>query len=91
MAIMLSIVRTDAEQVCHADTLVAAVLLDDEGRLAPYSLPCRAGHDARLRPTFEPEEGSPIATIVATAGAERDALLGASLDVLTGAFTTELV
>ena len=34
-----------------ADPLVSALLLDDEGRLAPFVHRCRAGHDTKGKPT----------------------------------------
>jgi len=51
LAIMASIASTGGQQMPLADPLVSALLLDDEGRLAPFVHRCRAGHDTKGKPT----------------------------------------
>jgi hypothetical protein len=70
-------------QVCHADTLVAALLLDDKDALGPYTKKCRASHDAQLKPkpVLDGCEDSRLAVLMASE-AQRDDLEAASIGVL---------
>jgi hypothetical protein len=70
-------------QVCHADTLVAALLLDDKDALGPYTKKCRASHDAQLnpKPVLDGCEDSRLAVLMAPE-AQRDDLEAASIRVL---------
>ena len=70
-------------QVCHADTLVAALLLDDKDALGPYTKKCRASHDAQLKPKplLDGCEDSRLAVLMAPE-AQRDDLEAASIGVL---------
>merc|ERR1712060_445049 len=63
--VMLSIARCHGRQVCHADTLVAACLMDDMGTLTSFVCPCRLGHDARFKPTFDADQHSSVAALLA--------------------------
>ena len=68
-----------------ADPLVSALLLDDEGRLAPFVHRCRAGHDTKGKPTTVPDESSTVAAVTANGAAEADVLFRAALEVLAAA------
>ena len=70
-------------QVCHADTLVAALLLDANNELMPYTKKCRASHDAQLKPKplFEDCEESRLAVFVALEAGSQE-LEAASIRVL---------
>ena len=85
LAIMASIADTHGRQMPLADPLVSALLLDDDGRLTPYVRRCRAGHDAKGRPTTQPDEASSVAAVVASGREEAAALCRATLEVLAAA------
>ena len=68
-----------------ADPLVIASLVDDGGALVPYERRCRAGHDAKGRPTFEAADASSVCALVAAEGSEREALYAATIQVLGAA------
>lgn len=72
-------------QVCHADTLVAAYILDDENTMAQFARRCQAGHDQKFKPTFEPNNSSSVVALVAETGPEREQLACASFVVLVQA------
>ena len=85
LAIMASIASTGGQQMPLADPLVSALLLDDEGRLAPFVHRCRAGHDTKGKPTTVPDESSTVAAVTANGAAEADVLFRAALEVLAAA------
>ena len=85
---MSSIAAARGQQMPLADPLVAALLVDDEARLAPYVRRCRAGHDAEGRPTAVADEASAVAAVVASGKAEAEALYRATLEVLAAAVRT---
>ncbi len=70
-------------QVCHADTLVIALLLDTTDALTPFTRRCVASHDAQLKPKpkFEGAAESAVAVLVADE-AQRAALEAKSISVL---------
>jgi len=84
LAIMASIAATRGQQMPLADPLVSALLLDDEGRLAPFVRRCRAGHDTKGKPTTTADESSSVAAVVAN-GAEVEALFRTTLEVIAAA------
>ena len=77
LAVIRSISSCLGRQVCHADTLVAACLLDDEGELGRYTVRCTAG--------LEPDAASSLCALLAPAGPEREALASRSLALLEAA------
>lgn len=85
LAVMASIVKSEGKQICHADTLVVACLLDDGGQLAPYCVDSRLTHDANHKPQFVAEPGSTLSALLAAAGAPRDDLNKKSFAVLSAA------
>ena len=85
--VMLSIARCQGRQVCHADTLVVACLMDDDGKLTRFTKRCTPGHDAKFKPTFVPEASSSVAALMAEAGDERAELFKASTDIVVQGLT----
>ena len=81
VAVMLQIARSGGEQMCHADTLVATVLLDRSGGLCRREVRCKVAADERARLKVEPEEGGSVAALLAE-GSEREALAKESLQLL---------
>ena len=82
---IISISRHNGMQMPLADPLVVASLVDDGGELVPYELLCRAGHDAKGKPTFEPLTSSSVCTLLAQEGSARDALYASTIKVLGAA------
>jgi len=83
MKILLSITACEGKQVCHADTLVAASLLDASGALSRFERPVELALNAsNNKPTFARDEGSSVVGLMAAAGGERDALVKASFAIL---------
>jgi len=85
LAIMASIASTGGQQMPLADPLVSALLLDDEGRLAPFICRCRAGHDTKGKPTTTADESSTVAAVIANGAAEADMLYRTTLEVIAAA------
>ncbi len=85
LAIMASIASTGGQQMPLADPLVTALLLDDEGRLAPFVRRCRAGHDTKGKPTAVADESSTVAAVAAHGAAEAELLYRATLEVIAAA------
>ncbi len=83
--IMESIARCEGRQLCHADTLVAACLLDAKSELVPYARPVKLGFDAKFKPTFEEDASSRVWSLLAPEGAQREALHNLSIGVLLAA------
>jgi len=81
--VMKSITKCKGSQVCHADTLVAALLLDDKDALLLYTKKCRASHDEQLKPkpVLDGCEDSRLAVLMAPE-AQRGDLEAASIRVL---------
>jgi len=82
--VMRSITKCEGRQVCHADTLVVALLLDTADALTPYSRRCRASHDAhgKPKPLFDGEGESSVAVLHAPAEAGRADIEAKSVLVL---------
>jgi len=89
--VMRSITRCEGQQVCHADTLVAAILLDADGVLAPFIHICRAGHDATGKPKalFDAVGDSALHVLYADDAQRRD-LAAKSMEVLTKEMTAAI-
>ena len=75
--ILVAITACRGKQVCHADTLVSAAILDESGSLAKYERPSPAGPERLYQLVSEP-------------GDERDALVKASFKVLERAFSSQM-
>lgn len=89
VAIMNSIAQCDGLQVCHADTLVAATLIDASGILATYERRCRVGRTANMTkpaPVYEESDGSTVC-ILAAEGEARAKLETESIAVLVTSVT----
>ena len=75
--------------MCLADTLAAAVLTDDEGKLAPYLHAASAEgiKPKRLPPATSSGDGTPpVLSALFAASAERGTLVALVLGILTAAF-----
>lgn len=84
LAVMRSIVVSHGKQLCHADTLVAACLLDAEGgRLREFARPIKQAFDGKWKPTYEEDASSNVFALIACAGEERATLMAESLRVMT--------
>ena len=79
--VLLSISSCAGRQVCHADTLVAAALVDD-GSLTKFERPIKLEIDAKLKPTMAADPASTVVAYVADAGPEREALIKASFEAI---------
>jgi hypothetical protein len=84
--VMSSITRSFGRQVCHADTLVAACLLDGGGHVARFEQKSMVRHDSNSKPIFTHDETSSIATLVASDGVQRQQLEANSLAVMLAAY-----
>uniref|UniRef100_A0A7S0LH34 Uncharacterized protein n=1 Tax=Coccolithus braarudii TaxID=221442 RepID=A0A7S0LH34_9EUKA len=83
MAVIKSILGNSGLQICHADTLLAAALLDGDGLLEKYTRRVSCECDKSGKPTFKLEEGSHVAALVSQADSEgRAELIAASFNVL---------
>jgi len=89
--VLLSIAACGGRQICHADTLLAAALLDDDGSISKFERPCKLELDAtESKPSFAPDAASTVAVLIAAAGEHREALVNASFDKLAQALATKL-
>ena len=77
-----SIARCGGRQVCHADTLVSACLLDDDGSLTKFERKVKLEVDKKFKPTFAEDKGSSVSCLIAEAGPERDELIKVSFEKL---------
>mmetsp|Transcript_36281 Transcript_36281/g.117296 ORF Transcript_36281/g.117296 Transcript_36281/m.117296 type:complete len:379 (+) Transcript_36281:139-1275(+) len=84
--ILLSISTREGRQACHADTLVAAVLLDDDGAVTKFERACKLEVDAQMKPTFAADPTSRVFALVADPGEQREELIKASFDKLATGF-----
>mmetsp|Transcript_20091 Transcript_20091/g.55166 ORF Transcript_20091/g.55166 Transcript_20091/m.55166 type:complete len:384 (-) Transcript_20091:194-1345(-) len=89
--IILPNVRVDCLQVCHADTLVVACLVDDDGKLGPHLLqatnPVRSEDGIRFKNVPGAGGLGRIAALVAEPGPPREACIEASIQALTAAIS----
>jgi len=81
-----SIAKFRGQQLPLADPLVVASLLDTVGTLAPFERKCKAGHDQKGKPTFNPEPHSSVATLFAKSD-DQPKLYAAALAVLASALS----
>ena len=88
---LLSITKCDGLQVCHADTVVIAALLDESGEIARYERRCATNLDpslGRAEPDLSSQAAagsSNVSALVASEGDERKRLERATYRVLVDA------
>jgi hypothetical protein len=84
--VMNSIAKCCGRQLCHADTLVAACLLDGTPDLAQFIQRSKVDHDQACNPIFIADESSTVGALLADEGGARQQLETLSFAVLVAAY-----
>ena len=84
-AILTSIGLSAGRQLCHADTMVAACLVDELGALEKFTRRCKPAYDASCALTYPPDKLATTAVLIAETPEDRAELTNASIAVLATA------